>query len=248
MPSNYPQTTEPSKNGGITPIIFIILLIVVPIFLLTLYYSWQIKQGKGADIVKELQNSQLSRSTKLQTTNSQKPVSSLKSFIKDYSPKKGSKDAKVTILAFIDFECPYSQESYATFQKVIEKYGKDTFIVFKNLPIDELHPDATTTALAASCANEQNAFWDYYNLLFTLKKFDSASLLGYANSLHLNTTEFQSCITNEKYLPQIQNDILDAINLGVQGTPTYFVNGIKIEGVYDLNTWDKVIMNELTKV
>ena len=101
--------------------------------------------------------------------------------------------------------------------------------------------------LAAACANEQNKFWEYHDLLFTVKKYDAASLTDYADKLKLNKKQFSDCLSSEKYKSAIEKDLYDSAMFNVRGTPTYFINQTKLEGVIPKDYWDKIILENLKK-
>ena len=182
-----------------------------------------------------------------QAVNSGNEIKDINDFIRPNNPVFGKKDAPITILAFIDFECPYSSEAYADFKKIMSKYEPVIRVIFKNLPLINLHPDAMVAAEAGMCANEQNKFWPYYDLLFTKKDLENNPFVAYAEELGLNQDKFSICLGEEKYLPQITQDVSDAVSLGLRGTPTYFVNGAIIEGNITEADWDKVILQFLNK-
>jgi protein-disulfide isomerase len=120
-------------------------------------------------------------------------------------------------------------------------------IVFKHFPVESLHPNAVAAATAATCAADQKKFWEYHNLLFTDKQLDQDSLLAEAQKLGLNLEKFQTCLTSQLHVKNIEQDLADGATLGVRGTPTYFVNTTKIEGSVDQSVWDQVVVNELKK-
>ena len=149
--------------------------------------------------------------------------------------------------AFIDFECPFCQANYPTIKGIIKKYDPAVNLVFKHLPLTSIHPRALDAALASTCANEQEKFWEYHDLLFETKQLDNASLFATANKLNLDKDKFSSCFTNKKYLTQINKDSKDAVAAKLRGTPTHIVNGEIIEGVKTTEEWDKIIIKHLNK-
>lgn len=179
--------------------------------------------------------------------NAPQDIKDYNKLIQDYNPSEGEKNAKVTILAFIDFECPYCQQNYETFKYIKEKYKPVLRVVFKHLPLTDLHPNAVSSALASTCAQEQDKFWEYYTALFENKKFDNESLYLYAQNIGLNTTKFDVCFKSEKYLINIEKDIADAVNIGLRGTPSYVLNGQILEGSIEQTDWDKYIIQHLNK-
>jgi len=167
--------------------------------------------------------------------------------IHPHNPMFGNADASVTIIAFIDFECPYCRAAYNDFEQIRDQYGPAVNIVFKHFPVSQIHPHAAQAALAAQCAHEQNAFWEYYRLLFEKQQLSDDALLSYAHRLNLNEETFSSCLATNKYINEINQDLQDGINAGVRGTPTYLLNNQRIEGVTKLESWQNLIVEELQK-
>ncbi len=230
--------------------IAVIILILMMIFLsLFVYYAWQFKYGSAADIQRITESVNKSRFNLAQTSkeNINTVEQDISKFIRDHNPRIGNSAADITVLAFIDFECPFCQASYQTFKKVMDKYGSVVNIVFKHLPLVDIHPNSIAAANAASCAQAQGKFWEYYNILFVEKRLDQNSLIEFAESLDLDSKKFRSCLSLQTYQLDIQQDIVDAVELKVQGTPTYFVNQNIIEGVVDISEWDKIIMENFKK-
>lgn len=210
------------------------------------YYLWQIKQGKSVGLDRQFNQSAFTLSPGAsQAARPTVDPTTLAAAIRSDSPTRGPRDAQVTIVAFIDFECPFCQASYPITTKVFDRYEPVARIVFKHLPLESLHPQAMSASLAAACAGEQQKFWEYYDRLFVTKQLDDASLLTQAAALKLNMTAFESCLSTEKYRPQIEKDIEDAARLGVRGTPTYFINNVKVEGVATESTWDTLMLEAL---
>lgn len=224
-------------------IISAIGVIAIGIGALAGYYAWQIAQGNGDDLDKLFNKNELSTDPRLAARS--QVAADVNSMIRPFNPALGAKDAPVTLVAFIDFECPFSQRSYSTVKTALEHYDPTVRIVFKHLPLTSIHPNAMPAAHASLCAHEQEAFWPYYSLLFEHKTLDTDSLQKFAKQLGLNQQQFNTCLSSEKYKSQIEQDIQDGINLGVQGTPTYFINNEKIQGNIERSVWDEVIIDHI---
>jgi len=230
--------------GVIVTIIGLIALIFGGFFV---YYAWQFKYG-DATALEQISNSinddnfTLANGSQSQQAKATVPINTL---VRDHNPTQGSASAPVTVMAFIDFECPYCQESYATFKTIMNKYRGGVRFVFKHMPLTAIHPNAVAAAHASQCAHDQNKFWDYYNVLFTNKQFTSSALIDAASLVSLNVEEFTACLDAQTFALEIQEDVLDGLDLGVRGTPTYYINQTILEGVADESTWDSLILNEL---
>lgn len=164
-----------------------------------------------------------------------------------HSPTIGNHDAPVTIIAFIDFECPYCRRAYATFEHIRERYAPVAHIVFKHYPLESIHPNARTAAIAAQCAAQQGKFWEYYQAIFEGVSISDTRLRNYATKTGLDIALFDSCRENTDTERLIVKDMTDGVRIGVRGTPTYIVNGTKYEGVIESETWDQIMLLHLNQ-
>ncbi|HEX3145486.1 MAG TPA: thioredoxin domain-containing protein [Pyrinomonadaceae bacterium] len=156
----------------------------------------------------------------------------------------GENDAPVTIIEFSDFQCPFCRQSQATIKKVLESYGRQVRLIFKNFPLD-IHPYAFSSAQAAVCAKEQGAFWKYHDALFTANDLSDSGLNKIAKALGLDSLKFDQCMTSEKSRQFVTEDITEGQRLGVNSTPTFIVNGSVIHGAVSFHDFSEVIDREL---
>jgi len=162
--------------------------------------------------------------------------------ISNDDPSRGLKIAPVTIVEFGDFQCPYCQESYSIIKQLLVKYPDAIRLIFRDWPVASLHSEAVAAAEAANCAYQQNKFWEYHDALFSHQAELSGSLYdSLAQSLGLDIAKFDQCRNDPATLKEIQDDMSAGLSAGVQGTPTWFVNGHKVEGALPLDIWDKLI-------
>ena len=238
-----------TRSGKIfLSILFFILALAAGFFALTGYYVWQIKFGIGAEKLEQQFNSKFtSDPSKINLSSANITAEDLNKFIYPTTPVFGQAKTPITIFTFINFECPFSQEGYPIFKEITEKYAPIVKIVFKHLPVESIFPNAMQAHLASACAAEQGKFWEYYDLLLTNKKLGSSDLLEYANKLNLDEKKFGNCLDSKKYQNNIDQDIIDSIDLGIRGTPTYFVNKTKIEGVITKDLFEKIILEQMRK-
>jgi predicted DsbA family dithiol-disulfide isomerase len=164
-------------------------------------------------------------------------------------PYLGSENAKITIIEFSDFTCPYcARFENEILPQILEKYGDDVKFVFKDFPI---HGNISIlAATAANCAGEQNKYWEYHRMLFESQSewMRNVSMLHtYAEELDLNLSEFDKCLNSSKYVEEINEDRDEGLRAGVSGTPTLFINGIKIVGAQPFEKFSKIIESELSK-
>ncbi|MFH1947041.1 MAG: DsbA family protein [Candidatus Magasanikbacteria bacterium] len=249
-PNTNTSTPEPRKlwyktGAGITflSVIFVIILSATAFAGMVGYYAWQLKYGDAEQLVKQFSTESFSQDPGLATMGienlEQKDVSQ---YIRDFDPVLGKSDNPITIVSFIDFECPYCQGTYLTFKNVITKYESLVKVVFKHLPLENLHPGASLSAQASACANAQNKFWEYYNILFLDSDHSQDNLINLASQINLEPQSFSACLDSDEYRNNINKDLTDAVELGLVGTPTYFVNGYKMEGALTPEQWDQIIL------
>lgn len=171
-------------------------------------------------------------------------------------PVSGNENAKVTIVEFSDFQCPFCKrffdETYSQLKRDYVDTGKVKFY-YRHLPL-AIHPLAQDAAEATECANEQDKFWEFHDLLF--QNFDEwttvteaqlpDTLTGYAGDLGMNTEEFNTCLTSNKHEEKVKKDAAAGQAAGASGTPTFFINGKPLVGAYPYETFKTVIEEELS--
>jgi protein-disulfide isomerase len=172
----------------------------------------------------------------------------------DDDPYKGSENARVVLVEFSDFACPYCAKlEKEVIPKILERYGDKIKLVYRDYPVHD--NISIVTASASNCAGEQGKYWEYHDLLFERQSEwikgdvnkNSSFLYDYAEEIGLNVEEFRACLLSEKYAEEVKKDYLDGIKAGVTGTPTIFVNGIKIEGYNPPEVYFSRIDKELEK-
>ena len=164
----------------------------------------------------------------------------------DGSPAIGSKASAVTIVEFLDFECPYCRSVQPILKQVLEKYGSNIRFIFKNLPLDG-HQNSTLAAKAAYCAGEQDRFWQYHDRLLTAKEITAPSIKKLATDLGLNLERFQNCIGSNNSSDVIIKDLESARRLGIESTPSFVINGNVVVGAISFDTFQQLIEGELQR-
>lgn len=161
-------------------------------------------------------------------------------------PVRGSEGAPVTIVEFTDYECPYCQEHFAkTFPMLLAQYGDKMKYVVMNFPIAKLHPDAFGAAEAAECAEAQGRFWEYHDRLFVASALDRATLDGIATQVHLDGAAFARCVDTHASGDRVRGQMAQATSLGVNATPTFFINGRKYSGAMPIESFRTIIDDAL---
>lgn len=165
----------------------------------------------------------------------------------DDDPVLGSKDAKITIIEFSDYECPFCRKWHVeTFSRLRETYGDQIRFVFRDFPLTSLHPNAASAAEAANCAGEQGKYWEYSDKLFSGEySLGSQAYTQYARDLGLDAQAFEECVSSGRHQAEVMADLEWAANLGVRSTPTFFINGIPLVGAQPYDIFKQVIDKEL---
>jgi protein-disulfide isomerase len=158
----------------------------------------------------------------------------------------GPENAPITIVEFSDYQCPFCKRWHQeVYGPLLAAYPGKIKLVYRNLPLTSLHPDAMGAAEAAMCAGEQDAYWKFHEKLFDGDTLGSQAYLQYAQQLSLNIDKFQSCLNDHKYKAAIEKDSDFAVNLGISSTPTFFINGLAVVGAQPLSVFKQVIDKEL---
>lgn len=162
-------------------------------------------------------------------------------------PVRGSASAPIELIEFSDFQCPFCQRANPTVEQVLKTYGDRIKFVYRHYPLPN-HPNARPAAEAAACAEAQGKFWEYHDRLFANPtKLSDADLKGHAAALGLDTGKFNTCVDNHQQKPGVDKDIADAENVGVTGTPAFFINGRAIDGAQPFEAFKRVIDEELAR-
>lgn len=163
------------------------------------------------------------------------------------APIKGPKFAKVTVVVFSDFQCPFCSRVVPTLKQIEEKYGKDVRVVFRHQPLS-FHDKAQLAAEASMAAQEQGKFWQMHDTMFANQSaLDRASLERYAQNIGLNVAKFKAALDSGKYRAYVQADSAAGNAVGANGTPTFFINGRKLVGAQPFESFKSVIDDELQK-
>jgi protein-disulfide isomerase len=166
----------------------------------------------------------------------------------DGAPFKGPATAPVTIVKFEDFHCPFCKRVQPALTEILSRYGDKVRLVHRDFPIDRLHPEASKAHEAARCANDQEKFWAYHDVLYAnAPKGSPEQLKAYAQEVGLDLAAFEHCLNSGKYQAAVQQDVEGGTRAGVTGTPAFFINGQLISGAQPVDSFVRVIDEELAR-
>ncbi len=188
----------------------------------------------------------------------QQPSVDMQALVDD-DPSFGDKNAKVVVVEFSDFQCPFCRRFYVqTLSQLEQEYistGKVLF-VYRDFPLSSIHPAAQKSAEAAECADEQGKFREMHDVLFEEQNKLGGGTVDYsvddikkwaATVQGLDVTKFNECLDSDKYKDEVLKDFQDGVNAGVGGTPTFFINGQQVSGAQPFSVFKQVIDQELAK-
>ncbi len=162
-------------------------------------------------------------------------------FIGD-SPQKGAEAQEIVMLEFSDFQCPFCARASGTVTEFIEKHGDRVTLVFKHLPLVSIHPQALPAARASWAAQQQGQFWEYRRALFENQdRLGDALYVELAQELNLDMEQFEGDRTSDASITAVQTDLELADQLGLTGTPAFFINGEAFTGAVSLEEMESVL-------
>jgi protein-disulfide isomerase len=161
---------------------------------------------------------------------------------------RGPLTAPVTLVEYGDYECPYCSQTHFVVQALEQLLGNLLGFVFRNFPLTSVHPHAEHAAAAAEAAGAQGKFWEMHDCLFEHQQaLDDIHLLAFAAELGLDVARFSHEMTQHRYATRVREDFLSGVRSGVNGTPTFFINGVRYAGSYDLDSLLAAIRDAATE-
>jgi protein-disulfide isomerase len=154
----------------------------------------------------------------------------------------GPEHAPVTLIEYGDFECPYCGQAHLALKELLAELGTQIRFVFRHFPLTQIHPNAETAALAAEAAGEQGRFWEMHDTLYENQTaLEDEDLLQYARDVGLDLVKFDESVGTERHLDRIRLDFMSGARSGVNGTPTFFINGERHNGSYEYPVLSRAI-------
>lgn len=161
---------------------------------------------------------------------------------------RGAKNAKVTLIEYSDYQCPFCLRHESSIQQALKDYPNDVRVVYRNFPLTSIHPEAQKAAEAALCAGQQGKYWEMHDEIFKANEANLMSVAKWkeiAGTIKLDTNKFNDCLDNGKTAAQVAQSEQEGADAGVQGTPGTFVNGTLVEGAVPYATLKSMIDSKL---
>ncbi len=175
------------------------------------------------------------------------PAEATARLLTDDDPFMGPRDARVTIVEFGDFECPFCLQAFPIIRELMAVYSDRVRFIYRDFPVSEIHSSAQKAAEAGECAHAQEKFWPMHDKLFqNAPRFSNDALKGYARAIGLDGAAFDQCLMSGRFTQEVAQDREDGLALGVRGTPTWFINGRKVEAVIPHEVFGRALERLLT--
>ena len=157
--------------------------------------------------------------------------------VSDDDHRQGDADAPCTLVEYGDYQCPSCRLAYPIVKRLQKHFGKRLCFVFRNFPLTQLHPYAEGAAEAAEFAGAQGKFWAMHDLLYENQdRLDDALLVELTEDLHLSAAKLRTALEAKEFLPRVRSDFAGGVRSGVNGTPTFFINGQRHDGAYNFDS------------
>jgi protein-disulfide isomerase len=150
---------------------------------------------------------------------------------------QGAATAQITLVEYGDYECPYCGQAYPIVKELQTRLGKLLRFVFRNFPLNTMHPHAEHAAEAAESAGAHGKFWEMHDALYENQNaLGDADLVEYATAVGLDPAQFSGEMTKHAHAARVREDFMSGVRSGVNGTPTFFINGVRHDDSFDLDT------------
>jgi protein-disulfide isomerase len=150
---------------------------------------------------------------------------------------RGSDRAPVTLVEYGDYECPHCGQAYPVVEELSRQLGRALRVVYRHFPLTSMHPHAEPATEAAEAAGAQGRFWEMHAMLFENQDaLDNDDLVRYAGAIGLDVDQFSDELARRVHAPRVREDLLGGVRSGVNGTPTFFINGVRHDGPYDFDS------------
>ena len=168
--------------------------------------------------------------------------------VSDSDPSLGDASAPVTLIEFSDFQCPFCLRVAPTLKQIHAKYGDRVRIVWKDFPLTQIHPQAFKASEAGHCAAEQGKFWQFHDAVYANQQaMEPEDLKRHAASVGVDAARFNACLDTSKHAEVVRNGVAEGTRLGINSTPTVFINGRRVAGAQPYEVFAGIIDEELSQ-
>lgn len=244
-PSGTPSGQAHQQDSG-SPLLAVLFIGQLITILAIAGLGWLV-QNEMASLRVDMQRVASSARAAAQPQRAQEPAepvvfSDWKSIIRSHNPTIGPADAKVTLIEFSDFQCPFCNRFYEqTFKQLLIDYDGKLRIVFKHLPLTQIHPMAESAAVAMQCAHKDGKAWALHDKLFeNFRDITDENIKSFAKQVGLGGS-FVSCYESRATKAEVDQDSQDAVRAGARGTPAFFINGKFLSGAQPLQNFKREI-------
>lgn len=235
------------RFGGVLGIALSVTVVAIVLFFggSVWYYYNQIKNGNGELLLQSFYGgfSAADKNDQKSQTEVNRAELELAS-----APAIGTNNPKVTIVEFVDFKCPNCKAEAPILLQVMQKYGSKVKLIVRNFPVESTHPGANQLAILAQCAYYQGWYWPLHDWLYDNQEalgsnFTAADIDDLNSVFAWDAKKMKECFNSQDAKVLVNKDYSDASRFGVAGTPTFFINGKKVEGVVPFEVWDNFLRN-----
>lgn len=160
---------------------------------------------------------------------------------------RGNKNAKVTLIEYSDFECPFCLRHLDTINQILAQYPNDVRLIYRHYPLTSIHPEAQKAAEASECAGAQGKFWEMHDKIFAANAAGTMNVQKWkdaAKELSLDTNKFNKCLDGGEMAARVNQDTAEGSSAGVSGTPATFVNGQLVEGAVPFANFQTILQQQ----
>ena len=155
---------------------------------------------------------------------------------------RGHEDAKITLIEYADFACPYCARAHRSLTALLPKYGKDVRLVYRHMPLTDMHPDAQPAAEASEAADAEGKFWEMHDALFEGQDdLSDAAIVAMASRIGFDVDKLQDALANSTYAQRVGSDAAAGRKAGAHRTPTFFIDGVQFDGDSDEESLDRAL-------
>lgn len=251
MENSVPVRQWYKRWWGISILVFLAIIgLFIVLLTVTTYRYWrEIKNGNGARLAEQVFSGFTPAEGTTATVFGAVSKPNRSDLERSDAPYLGNPRAPIVIVEFLDFKCPNCNTEAPIIRQVIQKYGSKIKFIVRNFPVESTHPGASGFAEIGWCSQQQGRFWpvlDYFfNNQATLPEvLGTSDLAALAGATQIDLKSLETCLNGSSATTAVNRDYVDGAKFGVRGTPTFFINGEKVEGVVPFAVWESFLKDQ----